>query len=252
MGQGADMGTIKVPAMQGKAQKLSGLAAGESITSLPAPPGLNSPEEWPDFISTLRQRAKGIPIGLKIMPTGHLEEDLEVAINLGFDAIVLDGYQGGSYGSSPIKQDDFGIPSLVALVHADRFLRERGVRKQISLISAGGYFTPGECLKALAMGADAIYLGSSVVLASTNNQVGKVIPWKPPTTIVFYDSPETTKKLNVKHAAQSVTNLLASMTMEMEEALRGLGKKSLKELNRDDLVALDSKIAKLTGVREIY
>ena len=252
MGQGAEMGSYRVVALQGKAQELAGLAPGQSVASLPAPPGVNSPKDWPHFMSILRQKANGIPIGLKLMATDRLEEDLAIAIDLDFDAIVLDGAQGGTYGSAPVKQDDFGIPSLNALVRADRFLRDKGVRQQISLISAGGYFAPGECLKALALGADAIYLGSVILMSSTNNQVGKVIPWEPPNTIVFYDSPVNTKKLNIEQAAQSVVNLLTSMVLEMEEALRGLGKTSLQELSPDDLVALDSYTAELTRVKRMY
>lgn len=251
MGQGAEFGTFKVEAMQGKAQMLAGLHPGQPTISLPAPPGVNGPEDWPLFMSTLRQRANGIPIALKLMPMGLLEEDLAAAIDFGFDAIVLDGAQGGTYGSAPIKQDDFGIPTLNALVRANHFLKERGVRDQISLITAGGYFTPGECLKALALGADAIYLGSIVLMASTSNQIDKVIPFEPPNTIVFYESPNT-KKLNVDQAATSVVNLLTSMVAEMEEAMRALGKTSLKELSPDDLVALDSYTAEVTGVKRIY
>ncbi len=126
------------------------------------------------------------------------------------------------------------------------------MRHQISLITAGGYFTPGECLKALALGADAIYLGSIVIMASSNSQIQKVIPFEPPNTTVFYDSPINAKKLDVKHAATSVVNLLTSMVSEMEEAMRGLGKSSLKELCPDDLVALDTYTAEVTGVKRIY
>ena len=142
MGQGADMGAAVVKSLYGKAQKMAGLAPGQPAISLPAPPGIQKLEDWPLFMSRLRQKAQGIPISLKLMATGQLEENLAVAIDLGFDAIVLDGAQGGSYGSATLKQDDFGIPTLNALVRAERFLRERGVREQVSLISAGGYFTP--------------------------------------------------------------------------------------------------------------
>jgi len=251
MGQGAEMGTYKMEAMQGKAQLLAGLISGQSTVSLPAPPGVNTPDDWPLFMATLRKRANGIPIGLKLMPTGHLEVDLAVAIDLGFDAIILDGAQGGTYGSTPIKQDDFGIPTLNALVRANRFLKERGVRDKISLITAGGYYTPGDCLKALALGADSIKLGSILIMASTSNQVDKVTPYEPPTEMVFYDSPTNNIKLDVNQAATSIVNLLTSMVAEMEEAMRALGKASLSELSPDDLVALDFYTAEIAGVKRI-
>lgn len=252
MGQGAEIGTIRVEPMQGRAQRMAGLLPGQSVISLTTPPGLTSPDDWPCYMAELRQRANGIPIGLKLMAAGYLEEDLAVAVSLGFDAIILDGAQGGTHSSTPIKQDDFGIPTLNALVRANRFLREKGVRHRITLITAGGYLTPGECLKALALGADAVVLGSIVMMSAAGHQAFKVIPFEPPNTIAYYDSPAVNGRLDIDRAATSVVNLLTSMMAEMEEAMRALGKASLRELGPDDLVALDTYTAEITGVKRIY
>lgn len=253
MAQGADMGTVLLEAteFQGRAQELSGLPPGQPATSLPAPPGVDKLSDWPKFIKNLRKQANGIPIALKLMATGRLEEDLQEAVELGFDAVILDGAQGGSHATTPIKQDDFGIPSLHAVVRAQRFLTGKGVRERISLIVAGGYFTPGACLKAIALGADAIYMATVPMLALTYGQVGKVTPFEPPTTLVFYDSP-TKSKLDIAMAATSVQNVITSMVLEMEEGMRSLGKSSLRELSPDDLVALDSFTSEVTGVRCAY
>ncbi|MDQ7093674.1 FMN-binding glutamate synthase family protein [Desulfosporosinus sp. PR] len=253
MGQGADVGSVAVEAIefQGRAQELSGLAPDEPATAFPAPPGIQRPSDWPGFMKSLRKRANGIPIALKLMATGNLEEDLAVAIQLGFDAVIIDGAQGGSHATTPIKQDDFGIPSLFALSRAVRFLKSQKVRERISLIAAGGYFTPGECLKAIALGADAIYMATVPLLSLTHNQVRKVIPWEPPTTLVYYDSPSK-GKLDIDQAATSVVNSLTAMVLEMEEGMRALGKTSLQELSPDDMVALDSLTAEVTGVKRGY
>lgn len=253
MGQGADMGSVTLEPIefQGRAQELSGLAPDEPAISFPAPPGVQKQSDWPGFMKNLRKKSTGVPIALKLMATGHLEDDLAAAIELGFDAIIIDGAQGGSHATTPIKQDDFGIPSLFALVRAVRFLNTQKVRDRVSLIVAGGYFTPGECLKALALGADAIYMATIPLLALTHNQVSKVIPWEPPTTLVFYDSPSSVK-LDIDQAATSVVNAITSMVLEMEEGMRSLGRRSLKELNADDLVALDTLTAEVTGVKRIY
>lgn len=249
MGQGADIGAVVFPAedIAGKARKIGGLAPDESPSAYPAPPGIQSPEDWPEFMKNLRQRANGIPIALKLMATDHIEEDLAAAIRLGFDAVVIDGAQGGAHATSPMKQDDFGIPTLYALVRAKRYLKNY----PMSLIIAGGFFTPGQCLKALALGADAIYLATIPLFALAHNQLGKVTPWEPITTLVFYDSPSKTK-LNIQQAASSVVNELTAMTLEMEEAMRALGKSALNELSPDDLVALDAATAEVTGVRGAY
>lgn len=249
VGQGADMGTFITEAteLQGRARVLGGLASGQQIPAFPSLPGILKVDDWPMFMENLRQRARGIPIALKLMATGNLEEDLAAAVNLGFDAIVLDGAQGASHASTPIKQDDFGLPALNALVRAEKYLKN----KPVSLIVSGGYFTPGQCLKALALGADAIYLATVPLFALTHNQLGKVVPWEPITTLVYYDSPTKTL-LNIDQAVTSVVNAMTSMVLEMEEGLRGLGKSSLKELNPDDLVALDAFTAEVTGVRRVY
>jgi len=248
MGQGSDMGvaTIEASELAGRARILGGLEPGEPVVALNAPPGVQKPEDWPNFMKKLRQKAKGIPIALKIMATDRLEEELSTAIELGFDAIVIDGAEGGAHATVPIKQDDFGIPSLLALIRAKRFLQGSSV----SIIISGGYFTPGQCLKALALGADAIYLATVPLFALGHNQLEKVIPWEPPTTLVYYNSPTKTQ-LNINQAATSVENVLTSMILEMEEAMRALGKASLKELSADDLVALDSLSAEITGVRSV-
>lgn len=246
MGQGANVGTARIEAgsLEGRAQQLSGLAPDEQAVSLPAPPGVQSEADWPDFIRGLRQRANGIPIALKIMATDRLEEELSVAVSLGFDVVMIDGAEGGSHAAAPIKQDDFGLPILYALTRAKRYLQD----KQISLIVSGGFFTPGQCLKALALGADAVYLGTIPLLALTHNQVDKATPWEPPTTLVYYNSPTKTQ-LDVDQAATSVANVLTSMVLEMEEAMRALGKPSLQELKPDDLIALDTLTARMTGVK---
>lgn len=249
MGQGADMGvaTIEAGELAGRARILGGLAAGEPAVALNAPPGIQSSKDWPDFMKKLRQRAKGIPIALKIMATDRLEEELSAAVDLGFDAIVIDGAEGGSHATVPIKQDDFGIPTLHALMRAKRFLKD----SSMSLIISGGFFTPGQCLKALALGADAIYMATIPLFSLGHGQIDKVLPWEPPTTLIYYNSPTKTQ-LDINQAATSVENVLTAIVLEMEEAMRALGKASLKELSPDDLVALDSLTAKITGVKSIY
>lgn len=249
MGQGADLGVSSIEATEfaGRARILGGLDEGEPAIALKAPPGIEKPEDWPNFMEKLRQRAKGIPIGLKIMATDHLEEELAMAVALGFDAIVIDGCEGGSHATASIKQDDFGIPSLHALVRAKRFLQD----SQMSLIISGGYFTPGQCLKALALGADAIYLATVPLFALGHNQIAKVVPWEPPTTLIYYNSPTKTE-LDVDQAATSVANVLTAMVLEMEMAMRALGKSSIKELGIKDLVALDDITAQITGVKSVF
>ncbi|OLN31899.1 Ferredoxin-dependent glutamate synthase [Desulfosporosinus metallidurans] len=253
MGQGARMGpfTIEPIAVKGKAQKLMGISPVESVVTTAVIPGISTPWDWPKYVTDLRTEAAGKPIAIKIMATGGLERDLAVCLEADFDVIVLDGAQGGASGASPLICDDLGIPSLLALVRAERFLREQGARKDVSLVVAGGYATPGECLKAIALGADAIYLGTVPLFALVHRQIQKILPWEPLTQLVWYDSPYK-QRLDIALASKSVVNVLKSMAMEMEEGVRALGKTGLSELGPNDLVALDEWTAQVTGVKRAY
>lgn len=253
MGQGARMGpfTVAPNEVKGKAQKLMGISPVESVVTAAVIPGINTPWDWPNYVTNLRAEAAGKPIAIKIMATGALERDLAVCLEAGFDVIVLDGAQGGASGASPLICDDLGIPSLLALVRAERFLREQGARKEVSLVVAGGYATPGECLKAIALGADAIYLGTVPLFALVHKQSHKVLPWEPLTQLVWYNSPYK-QRLDINLASKSVANVLKSMAMEMEEGVRALGKTALSEVGPNDLVALDEWTAHVTGVKRAY
>lgn len=253
MGQGARMGpfTIEPNSVKGKAQELMGISPVESVVTAAVIPGIHTPWDWPKYVSDLRAEAAGKPIAIKIMATGGLERDLAVCLEADFDVIVIDGAQGGAAGASPLICDDLGIPSLLALVRAERWLRDQGARKEVSLVVAGGYATPGQCLKAIALGADAIYLGTVPLFALTHRQIHKIFPWEPLTQLVWYDSPYK-QRLDINLASKSVVNVLKSMTMEMEEGVRAMGKTALSELGPNDLVALDDWTAMVTGVKRAY
>jgi glutamate synthase domain-containing protein 2 len=253
MGQGARMGpfTIEPNSVKGEAQKLMGISSVEPVVTAAVISEIRTPWDWPKYVSDLRAKAAGKPIAIKIMATGGLERDLYVCLEADFDVIVIDGAQGGASGASPMICDDLGIPSLLALVRAERFLHEQGARKEISLVVAGGYATPGECLKAIALGADAIYLGTVPLFALVHRQINKVLPWEPLTQLVYYNSPYKTR-LDINLASTSVANTLNSMVLEMGEGVRALGKTALCDLGPNDLVAMDEWTAQVTGVKRAY
>src|SRR5690606_1689334 len=122
--------------------------------------------EWPagaplrDLVDRLREWGEGVPVGVKLAASGDLEDDLAACLDAGVDVIALDGGQAATRGSPATLQDDFGLPTVHAVVRAERFLREAGRRDEVSLIVSGGLYTPGDYLKAIALGADAVYVGT--------------------------------------------------------------------------------------------
>jgi glutamate synthase domain-containing protein 2 len=140
-------------------------------------------------------------------------------------------------------QDDFGVPSIFAINRAANYLRKHNLQDRISLIAAGKMRTPGDVLKALALGADAVYMGTMALFAVSHSQSIKVLPFEPPTQLVWYDG-KYQKKFKVNEGAKSLANFLTSCNAEIIEGVRALGKTSIKEVSKEDLFALDELTAK--------
>lgn len=214
-------------------------------------PEVSKPEDLKKLVDKLRTITDGVPIGVKICASAILEKDLEIVIRAGVDFISIDGGQAGTKGGPPILEDDFGLPTIYALTRAVRYLKKKGVKERITLLSGGGYHTPGECLKAIALGADGIFLGTVVLWAMTHDQVTKAIPWEPPTELTTYPG-SLKSKFDPDSAAKYLTNLFLSFVDEMEIAILALGKTSLREVTAADLVSLDEMTSKVTKVPLAY
>jgi glutamate synthase domain-containing protein 2 len=209
---------------------------------------LNSPDQpatLSEVVRFLRTETDGVPIALKMGAGQRLEEDLDVCLDAGVDAIVIDGTEGAT-GNAPITlSDHFGIPSLMALSRAVAHLERRGRRQDVSLLISGGFREPGDFLKALAMGADGVGIATIAMFALAHPQITETVPLLPPTDLVFYRaSPKV--PLDVDRAATALTNFLESCRAEMTIALRTMGHRSVRDLSERDLCALDPEIARVT------
>ncbi|MCL4441358.1 MAG: FMN-binding glutamate synthase family protein, partial [Firmicutes bacterium] len=238
---------LKSKEIDNEVRKRLGIAPSQDIVTHSRQPGISSPEELGKIVSELREITKGVPIGVKIAAGNSLEEDLAYILEAQADIITIDGSPGGSGGSLPILQDDFCLPTLYALCRASRFLKRQGVKEQVDLIISGGLKTPGDYLKALALGADAVAIGSIALFAVTHTQVLKALPFEPPIEVV-YQNGAYKNKFDVKKGAKHLSNYLFSSTEEMKEAARAMGKTALGQVSKDDLFALDGKTAEIAGV----
>lgn len=233
--------------LKGKAGKLMGVSPEETATIHAQMPGISRPRDWRRLVDRLRRLTDGVPIGMKIIP-GRVEKDIEVAIQAGVDFITIDGAQAATKGTPPILQDDLGLPTVIGLCRAAEYLEKRGVKKQISLIVSGGLKSPGDYLKALALGADAVALGASLIFAVSHLQgTGKALPWEPPTQLVYY-SGSIADQFNVEMGAKYLSNALFSIVDEMKLGVIALGKTSVHDLDKSDLVALDPLSAAIANV----
>lgn len=251
LGQGATAGTASIiPSefIQGRASEIMGVKNDDFVVIPGRHEEINQGDDLRKLVDHLRQVTGGVPIGVKLCASGHFEEDLEIVIQAGVDFISIDGGQAGTKGGAPILEDDFGLPTVFALSRAIRYLEERGVRDRISILTGGGYTTPGQCLKALALGADAVFMGTALLWAMTHDQVTKTIPWEPPTELAFYPG-KSTDQLDEDKSAAYLENFFVSMAEEIKLAIRALGKSKLSEVNTGDLIAMDEWTSKVTNIR---
>ncbi|ADG81857.1 FMN-binding glutamate synthase family protein [Thermincola potens] len=212
---------------------------------------VSTPSELPKLVQKLKSVAGDIPIGVKFGAGKYLEMDMKWAIDAGVDFITIDGAEAATKGSAPILQDDFGIPTIFAINRAAQFLQKQNCQDRISLIAAGKIRTPGDVLKVLALGADAAYIGAIALFAMSHTQVLKPIPFEPPTQLVYYDG-KYADKFDIASGAKNLAKFLKSCNDELIEGIRALGKTSVGEVNKDDLIALDDITAKGVGVPLAY
>ncbi len=253
IGQGAQASTpqtTKADKMDDEMRQVFGLKPGEDAVIRARLDGLESLEDFRRLVRELKREYE-VPVGLKFGATHHQERELEVALEAGVDFIVVDGAEGGTHGASPTLEDDTGLPTMHALVRTVRYLEKAGKRDRVSVIAAGGLRTPGQFLKAMALGADAVYVGTAAVMAMIGTEAGKLMPFEPPTQLALHQA-RLKDRLDVDRAATRVANFINACTREMALAAQAMGKTALSQLRPSDMVALDPQTAAIAGVELAY
>ena len=150
----APAGTCPAPRSSGRIAEVRGLPEGTPAVS---------PARFPDWTTLLdaraladriRERSGGIPIGFKLSAQ-HIEDDLDAALELGVDYVILDGRGGGTGAAPTIFRDTISVPTIPALARARRHLDLAGAR-DVTLVVTGGFRRAQDFVKALALGADAV------------------------------------------------------------------------------------------------
>lgn len=209
-------------------------------------PGVDSPQEFIRLVGGLRRRYD-VPVGLKIAATHWLERELAIALDAGVDFVTVDGAEGGTHGGPVILQDDLGLPTLFAVHRAARFLEQQGARGDVTLLATGSLRNPGHFLKAMALGADAAYIGSIALVAMSQTQMTKAALWEPPPQLVLYLG-KFTEDLDVEAAAEHLAKFLKACVAEMKQVAYATGRSALSQFGRSDLVSVDPELARVLAV----
>lgn len=209
-------------------------------------PGVDSPEQFVALVKRLR-KTYGVPVGLKIAAGHYLEREMDIGFEAGIDYFVVDGAEAGTHGGPTILQDALGLPTLMALARAVKHREKAGLTRDVSLIASGGLTTPAHFAKALALGADAVYIGTIALVALMQTQALDAIPSEPPVQTVLYQG-KFREDLDVDLAAQHLAKFLRSCVQEMALLCASLGKTALSHLDRSDLCATDIHVARYCRV----
>ncbi len=187
-----------------------------------------------------------IPIFIKIA-AGRVKEDVKIAAKTGADGIVIDGSEGGTGAAPVVASAHLGIPTLPALVQATRALEEMGLKEEISLIVSGGIRDGSDVIKAMALGADAVAIGTGTMIAMGCVVCLRCHEGKCAFGIGTQD-PEQRKNLDIEKAAQQVANYIQSMTYEAVLIAKAAGKTALANMEREDLRSMTLESCAMTGI----
>ena len=193
----------------------------------------------------MREATGGIPIGFK-MSAQHIEQDIDFALDVGVDYIILDG-RGGATGAAPeIFKSNISVPTIAALARARKHLDGRG-SNDVTLIITGGLRTESDFVKALALGADGIAVANSAIQAigclgmracHTNNcPVG-----------IATQREDLRARLIVEQSAQQLKNYFEATVALMKILARACGHHHFNEFRSEDLTTLKRDVAYLAGI----
>ncbi|MBP8952580.1 MAG: IMP dehydrogenase [Armatimonadetes bacterium] len=176
------------------------------------------------------------PISVKIAAVNNVIPIASGCVRAGADIVAIDGVRGGSGATPTVIRDNVGIPIEFAIAAVDSQLRKENIRNQASIVAAGGFRNSADIMKAIALGADAVYIGTSALIALGCHMCQKCYTGKCTWGIATQD-PYLTKRLNPEIGTRRAANLLRAWGLEMKEMLGGMGMDSIDSLrgNREML-----------------
>ncbi len=270
---------VEIVVGQGAKPGGGGLLLGQKVNQVVAemrtlPEGVDqrSPCRHPDWIGPDDLRIKieelreatnwEIPIYVKLGAT-RVKDDVKLAVKAGADVIVLDGMEGGTAATQSVFQEHVGIPTLPAIVQAVEALKESDVYGEVQLVVSGGIRSGADVAKALALGADAVSIGTASLVAMGCNKPIYVEDYyglgtEPyhchhchtglcPVGIATQDE-YLMQRLPIEAAATHVANYLQALVMETQAIARACGKSNVHNLEREDLVALTLEASAMAKV----
>ena len=247
-GQGAKTGTgghLPGNKVSKEIAEVREIEEGQTAISPAANPNFKTVQDFKDFAEQVRERTGGIPIGFKIAAS-HIEKDIQFALDVGVDYIILDG-RGGGTGSAPkILRDHINVPTIPALARARKYL-DKVNADGVTLVITGGLRVAEDFAKAMMLGADAIAVSNSALQAigclgmracgSNNCPVG-----------IATQKESLRKRLIIDASAQQLHNFFEATNDLIKVIARSCGYDNFHKFNPNDLSTFDRDMHFLTGI----
>jgi glutamate synthase domain-containing protein 2 len=246
-GQGAKTGTgghLPGEKVRGKIAEVRRLREGQAAISPARFPEWTELSQYRDFAAEVRERTGGIPVGFKLSAQ-HIEKDVDAALEIGVDYIILDGRGGGTGAAPLIFRDHISVPTIPALARARRHLD--ACHSRATLVITGGLRHPADFAKALALGADAVAVANAAIQAigcigmracHTNNcPVG-----------IATQKEHLRARLPVDVAAERLARFFGASVELMRVLARAAGHRHVGEFDAADLTTFRTDMARLAGV----
>ncbi|MBW1297868.1 glutamate synthase-related protein [Aquimarina litoralis] len=247
-GQGAKTGTgghLPGTKVSKEIAEVRGLQEGQTAISPATFPDFHGVQDFKDFAEQVREKTGGIPVGFKIAAS-HIEKDIQFALDVGVDYIILDG-RGGGTGSAPtILRDNINVPTIPALARARKYLDKVGAT-DVTLIITGGLRIAEDFAKAMMLGADAIAVSNSALQAigclgmracgSNNCPVG-----------IATQKESLRSRLIIESSAKQLCNYFEATNDLIKVVARACGYDDISKFNHNDLSTFDRDMHQLTGI----
>jgi glutamate synthase domain-containing protein 2 len=227
---------------------IRGFAEGMPIASPAHFPDIRNRDELKAKVEWLRAKTGGKPIGIKIA-AGNVEADLQVALYAGPDFITIDGRPGATGSAPKLIKASTSVPTIFALYRARRFLDRAGARG-VSLIITGGLRVSPDFAKALALGADAVAIGTAAMMAAGCQQYRICQTGRCPVGVATHD-PELCDRLEIDRSAERLANFLRVSNEELMQFARLTGNDDVHCLSLMDLCTTNSEISGHTDVEHV-
>ena len=227
---------------------IRGFKPGTDIASPARYKKINNKEDLKNLVDSLRARSKGRPIGIKFA-AGHIENDLQIITAANPDFITIDGRPGSSGAAPKYIKDSTSIPTIFALNRARKFFDKQKI-SGISLVITGGFRVSSDIAKALALGADAVAIGTAALIASACQQYRICHTGNCPVGVATQDQ-KLRNRLRIDISAKKLENYLNVIINELKQFSRLTGNNNVHALSRKDICTDSLEINRFAGIEHV-